>query len=308
MAEDKRLESIVEVLLDYTLLQFDKQIELSDKGDQIDAIAAGINTIGEELKHALEEERKTKKQLEEYSKRLETRNRELEEFIYITSHDLQEPLQSVKSFSEIIQSEYAEKLPKESSYMFHQIDQSTFRMSRQIHGLLEYLRIGEKKEVGRVNVLQAVQEAIEKNTPLIENRKARVHIGTLPEINGHSEEITILFDKLINNALIFTEKEKHPEIHISGEETENGWIFKVKDNGIGIEETHFKRIFRIFQRLHSRSEYSGIGMGLSICQKIAELHKGDIYVDSKLGEGSTFTLFLSKDLPELNTNLQSLTG
>lgn len=227
-------------------------------------------------------------QLVQANKEMELKNRELEQFAYVASHDLQEPLRTTSSFVELLQQQYKGRLDEKADKYLMFIAQSSERMKTLIKDLLDYSRIGRKKDLQEVDCNQMLQEVIDDLGIAITEANAQINHDPLPVIHGYPTEIKQLFQNLIINAIKFRKKYTSPVIHITAEKTDDHWNFAVADNGIGIEEQHKDRIFVIFQRLHTRNEYPGSGIGLSHCKKIVELHKGKIWVDSKPGFGSTF--------------------
>ncbi|AOZ99060.1 PAS domain-containing sensor histidine kinase [Flavobacterium commune] len=232
--------------------------------------------------------------LAEQNRKLKEQNKELEQFTYITSHDLQEPLRSLISFTELLQKEFAGTLDGNGNLYIDFISQSSRRMQALVKGLLDYSRIGRKKELVEVDCNQIVDEVLSDITLTITESKAKINVGNLPQIKGYSTELRQLFQNLISNAIKFRKKEVLPEIRISAQEQENDWLFSVQDNSIGIESKDMHKLFVIFKRLHDRDEYEGTGIGLAHCKKIVELHCGSIWADSKLGEGSTFYFTIPK--------------
>jgi ligand-binding sensor domain-containing protein/signal transduction histidine kinase len=226
--------------------------------------------------------------VEQQTTQLVQKNKELEQFAYIASHDLQEPLRTASSFVDLLQKEYKGKLDAKADKYLTFISQSTDRMRILIRDLLEYSRIGRKKELSTIDCNELLQQILADLSIAIKENNAEVKFENLPVINGYSTEMKQLFQNLISNALKFHAPEKDPEIIISGNKKNDSWEFVCKDNGIGIAPEHSEKIFVIFQRLHSRTQYEGSGIGLANCKKIVELHGGDIWVQSKPGEGSTF--------------------
>lgn len=226
--------------------------------------------------------------LELKNEELRQKNRELEQFAYIASHDLQEPLRTVSSFSGQLQKQYGDKLDDLAKKYLFFMQQGTERMKALITDLLDYSRIGKKKQLRTIDCNELIENVLADLHTSIQEAKVEICKGRLPVVKGYSTEIKQLFQNLISNAIKFRKKEVVPKIHISSQPIKGGWEFSVEDNGIGIAEEHNERIFVIFQRLHSRSEYEGTGIGLSHCKKIVELHGGKIWVKSSPGEGSSF--------------------
>jgi PAS domain S-box-containing protein len=231
---------------------------------------------------------KSEAELEVNNKELMQKNRELEQFAFVTSHDLQEPLRTISDFVELLRQQYEGKLDEKADKCMAYIIQSSDRMKIFITDLLQYSRLGNEQTNEAVNCTVILREVLADLGKAIEETHADIDAGPLPFINAHPNEIKQLFQNLIVNAIKFRKKDSIPKIKISAQKKDNYWQFTFADNGIGIEEQHKERIFVIFQRLHTRSEYQGSGIGLSNCKKIVELHNGKIWVDSKIGEGSTF--------------------
>jgi len=225
------------------------------------------------------------------------KNKELEQFAYIASHDLQEPLRTVSSFAQILKSNYENEIDtvgqKSLAYMTH----ATERMSLLIKGLLDYSRIGKDKTLETFDTNQMVNEIRQDLANLIRDKKAVILGSDLPLITAYKTDIRLLFQNLISNGIKFSRPEVDPIIHIKCVENQSDWSFSVSDNGIGINQIYFERIFVIFQRLHDKQEYEGTGIGLSHCQKIVHLHGGKISLDSELNKGSTFSFNIIKPNP-----------
>ncbi|MBO9681650.1 MAG: PAS domain S-box protein [Flavisolibacter sp.] len=226
--------------------------------------------------------------LELKNRELRQKNRELEQFAYIASHDLQEPLRTVHSFSSQLQKQYSGQLDDLAKKYLFFIQQGSERMKTLITDLLDYSRIGRQKELKTIDCNELIENVIADLHTAIQESQVEIQKENLPVVNGYSTEMKQLFQNLISNAIKFRKKEVAPKVQICSQPINGGWEFSVKDNGIGIAEEHNERIFVIFQRLHSRSEYEGTGIGLSHCKKIVELHGGKIWVNSRPGEGSSF--------------------
>jgi len=221
--------------------------------------------------------------LEDTNKELARSNESLEQFAYVASHDLQEPLRIMANYSQLLEKRYKEKLDKDADDFIDFIVDAAKRMQKLITDLLEYSRVGSKDaSMAEVDC----NEVLRKVTATMAGH-ARVIHDNLPVLTAHETGLIRLFQNLIGNALKFRGKEP-PLIHVAARRDKNEWIFSVRDNGIGIEPQYKERIFQIFQRLHSRGEYPGTGIGLAICKKIVENLDGRIWVESEPGKGSTF--------------------
>lgn len=223
-----------------------------------------------------------------YEDKLKKSNEELEQFAYVASHDLQEPLRKIASFSELLSSQYKGRLDAEAGRYLEYITDGAYRMQTQIRELLEYSRIDRRgKEFSPTDCNEVLDLTLRYIHLAIEEAGAAVTHDPLPTVNADGVQLGQVFQNLITNAVKFRGTAA-PQVHISAEEREREWIFSVKDNGIGIAPEYAERIFVMFQRLHTRSEYPGTGLGLAICKKIVERHRGRIWVESEQGKGSTF--------------------
>lgn len=222
------------------------------------------------------------------ARKLELQNQELELFAYLASHDLQEPLRTVKSFVRLLEENPESNLSeKESSHLFY-ISQAANRMSTQIKDLLDYSRIGRDEERRLVDSESLLQHVKKDLWAQIVDTKAKIEINPLPVVNGYQMEMRILLQNLISNALKFHKDGVPPLIQISARPLPGHWEFCIKDNGIGIDQAFIDKIFLIFQRLHPQEKYEGTGIGLAHCHKIVDLHGGRIWVESTPGVGSAF--------------------
>jgi light-regulated signal transduction histidine kinase (bacteriophytochrome) len=216
-------------------------------------------------------------------------NKELEDFAYVASHDLQEPLRMVTGFLGQIEKKYSTAIDDRGRQYIHFAVDGAKRMRRIILDLLEFSRIGrmEEKEE-RIDLNELVAEIIILSQTRIQDSNAIINTGKLPSLVSYKAPVRQVFYNLINNALKYHNEHVQTIINISVKETADGWQFSIEDNGIGIEEEYYNRIFLLFQRLHNKDEYSGTGIGLAICKKIIENFGGKIWVRSKYGVGSTF--------------------
>ena len=232
--------------------------------------------------------KRTEEKIKRYTKDLKRSNKELEQFAYIASHDLQEPLRMVSSFTQLLEEQYKDRLDKNADEFIAYVVDGAKRMQGMIDDLLAYSRITTAgKKFKLVDSNTALSQATDNLQLRIEENNVNIVNDTLPKIIADELQIVRLFQNLIDNAIKFRSKES-PIIEITAKKGSSKWIFSVKDNGIGIDEKYKERIFQIFQRLHTKQKYSGSGIGLSICKKIVERHGGKIWFESEPGKGSTF--------------------
>ncbi len=218
---------------------------------------------------------------------LKESNEELEQFAYIASHDLQEPIRMVISFTQLLEKRYADKLDKDAKEFIHFAVDGAQRMKVLIDNLLDYSRLNTSRKVFKnVSTKTIVDKIIEDFAALIEEKNALIKYGELPVVFSDESLLSRLFTNLFSNAIKYNVNKT--EIEISAVQNDSEWVFSVKDNGIGIEEKYFEKIFKIFQRLHGKTEYPGTGMGLAICKRIVEKLGGRIWLDSQPGSGTTF--------------------
>ncbi|MBI3853131.1 MAG: HAMP domain-containing protein [Verrucomicrobia bacterium] len=225
---------------------------------------------------------------------LELANQELEQFAYVASHDLQEPLRMVSSYTQLLEQRYHDQLDDDArEFIAYAVDGAT-RMQRLISDLLELSRVGTRgKPLSPVDVHEVLGTVRVNLSPAIETAGAVVTNGELPTVMADATQLGQLLQNLISNAIKFHGAGR-PHVHVRAVESAAEWVFSVHDDGIGMAPEYFKRIFIIFQRLHSKAEYPGTGIGLAICQRIVERHGGRIWVESELGKGSIFYFTIPK--------------
>ncbi len=234
------------------------------------------------------------KELEKALEKLKSSNQELEQFAYVASHDLQEPLRMIGSYLELLERRYRERLEGDALEFISYAVEGANGLKRMINDLLAYSRVARRgEEFTPTDCDKVIRQAVLQLGSAIQERNAEVDYGRLPTVMGDQSQLVQLFQNLIGNSIKFCE-EPVPQVKISAKEQEDCWEFSVADNGIGIEPQFFERVFVIFKRLNSKQTYPGSGIGLSLCKKIVERHLGEIWIESKLGEGATFLFTLPK--------------
>ncbi|WP_020212718.1 sensor histidine kinase [Flavobacterium rivuli] len=222
-------------------------------------------------------------------KELQLKNQELEHFNYIASHDLQEPLRTVSNYIMLLEEDYPEQINDEIRMHLSTMNSAVSRMSQLVRSLLDFGRLGKNRKLSLTDCCSIITNVKADLNGLIKQTNAVITIvDDMPVLYAYETEMRQLFQNLINNAIKFTDKDTAPQINIGCKKTKGFYEFYVSDNGIGIDPKHFNDIFHIFQRLNKNEDYEGYGIGLANCRKIAEMHGGEIWVESELGKGSTF--------------------
>lgn len=257
--------------------------------ERVGARTAELTLSNAQLKNEVAERIAAEADLKKFSVELERSNRELEHFAYVASHDLQEPLRKIASFTELLAKKYSGQLDEKAGSYMHFIVDGAHRMQALINDLLSFSRATSRgkpfEPVDSGRLLQRVLADIEL---LLRERGAQVHAGELPVVYADAAQLGLVFQNLIGNAVKYCSAGVAPEITLSATHADREWTFSVRDNGIGINPQYFDRIFLLFQRLHTKEEYSGTGIGLAIVKKIIERHGGRIWVESAAGSGATF--------------------
>ena len=249
---------------------------------------AELTKANEQLERDITERNRVQQELTRKVEELARSNADLEQFAYVASHDLQEPLRMVISYTQLLARRYRGKLDASADEFIGFAVDGASRMQQLIQDLLSYSRLTIRgKALQFTETGAACNAALENLRESIKDSNAEVSVGPLPKVLADATQLAQLFQNLIGNAIKYRNK-RRPEIHVDARPNGNDWVFSVKDNGIGIEPQYFERIFQMFQRLHTRKDYSGTGIGLAICRKIIERHGGKIWVESQSGKGSTF--------------------
>ena len=263
--------------------------------NQLAARSAALLQKVKELDLQQEELSKQRMLLENLNEDLLIKNRELERFTSIASHDLQEPLRTIGNMTQLISKKYASNFDEQGQKILDYVSTATIRMNILIKGLFEFSRIGNKRVTQMVDCQEVVKDIVLDFDASLKAVNGKILFDELPQVSGNSVELRMLFQNLISNGLKFRKADVSPVIEISSIDFGTNIEFRVKDNGIGIREADYEKIFFIFQRLHSTEEYEGTGLGLAYCRKIVELHGGKIWIESKTEVGSSFYFTLKKN-------------
>lgn len=271
----------------------EERLLIQDLADR-SALAITIARLFTSLKKELDLRMKAESSLKTYAAELERSNADLEQFAYVASHDLREPLRSIEGFLKLLSRRYSGRLDENADRFIAFAVAGAVRMHRIIDDLLEYSRVSTR--AGRLEPTDAtavVGQVIENLTAAIADSGAVVSAGRLPVVSADEAQLTQVFQNLIANAIKFRAPGRAPEVRIIAVEKEDEWVFSVADNGIGFDPRHKEKVFEMFQRLHG-AEYEGTGIGLAVCKKIVERHGGRIWVETAPGEGSVFSFTILK--------------
>ncbi len=254
----------------------------------VEARTSEVKEMNQHLQEEIIERIRAEEELKHVTDELRRSNADLQQFAYAASHDLQEPLRAVDGFAKLLEKRYKGKLDAKANEFIEYIVDGIKRMQLLIRDLLAYSQVGTKEKIFQAtNCSEVLERALLNLHSAIEESGVKLTYDILPMVMADPSQLIRLFQNLIGNAIKFR-GERPLKIHISAEQKRREWIFSVCDNGIGIDPKQFERIFIVFQRLHTREEYDGTGIGLSICNKIVEHHGGRIWVESEVGRGSTF--------------------
>lgn len=302
---DPRLAQLLEQIIQLSTGDLTARGEVSEAGDEVDAVIAAVNMLAEDF---AERERQLRgaetlrseaeaeqRRLTQHATALERSNAALNEFALVASHDLQEPLRLVAGYTELLEQRFSAQLGPDGARYLNFAADGARRMQQLIVDLLAYCQVGAATlALAEVDVQAIAENATKDLQASIAEADGQVTILELPTLPGDARQLHSLFLNLIGNAIKYRGDEP-PRVNISATRKGNHYCFAVADNGIGIEPRFARRIFDVFQRLHSRSKYAGTGIGLSICRKVVEAHGGQIWVEPGQPRGSSFCFTLLAD-------------
>jgi light-regulated signal transduction histidine kinase (bacteriophytochrome) len=261
--------------------------------EDFDAEKSKVEAANEGLRREITERRQAEEALVDRTKELGRSNAELEQFAYVASHDLQEPLRMVSSYVQLFAKRYQGQVDEQADKYIQYAVEGARRMSLLIGGLLEYSRVGRQDLTPRVvNAELALEQAMSNLRAVFEETGAEVSHDPLPDVVADAAQLMQVLQNLLGNAVKFRRAGVPPRVRVTATRGEGEWLFAVEDNGIGIAAQHAERVFVIFQRLHTRADYPGTGIGLAICKKVVERHGGRIWVDAAPDQGSIFRFTL----------------
>ena len=282
----------ISVDLDYRIILTDGSTRiLNTKAEVIDSDENGKPRLIIGTTQDITERKQMEEELQETIQKLKRSNEELQQFAYVSSHDLQEPLRTIASFTQLMERRYKGKLDEDADEFMDYIVDAAVRMKQQINDLLEYSRVSTaENDFKRVNTDSILDQAIINLKSSIDENNAKITRDPLDNVIADGDQLRRVFQNIIGNSIKYRKPDENPKIHISAykDEKNREYIFSIQDNGIGIEKQYLDRIFRIFQRLHTMKEYKGTGVGLAVVKRIIDHHGGRIWIESELGNGSTF--------------------
>lgn len=285
---EKRIDSLVRLLLRYTVLDFSERAVISENRDEIDAIAAGLNALGEEIRYSMDEQKRFKDELQRKARQLEVTNQELEAFSYSVSHDLRAPLRAIHGYSQMLLEEFDDKLNDEGNRRLHAVMQNARKMGNLIDELLNFSKLGRmelnKTELNPNELVKTVLTQLGAAGKDL----AEINIRPMPLMSADYSMMFQVYQNLIENALKFSAGKEQPRIEIGAIDTDEGKTYYVRDNGAGFEMAYKHKLFGVFQRLHSEEEFEGTGVGLAIAQRIIRSHGGEIWGEGTVNKGATF--------------------
>jgi signal transduction histidine kinase len=288
----------------------DDYYERTQPGDEIDTLRFAFDTIAQrlklavqdlhdrnaELQHENHERKRAEADLQQLVAELSRTNVELERFAYVAAHDLQEPIRGLVSFSQLLDRKYADNLGSEGKEYLDFIIGEAKRLSELVRDLLQYSQAGAHGfEIEPVDCDAMVAGVVESRRLQIDEKQARIVIGPMPRLTADVTQLRQVFDNLLGNALKYSREDTPPEIHVQAKREGEAWRFEVSDNGIGIDAQYHTYVFELFRRLHTRSAFSGTGIGLALCKRIVEGHGGRMWLTSTPGVGTRILFTIPDD-------------
>jgi PAS domain S-box-containing protein len=288
--EEERISSVVVTdLTEMKRAEADLYNAYAELDTRVQERTLELTNVNDQLQMEITERKRTEEALKEYAQKLKRSNEDLERFAYISSHDLQEPLRTMITFTQLLERRYKGKLDPDADEYIQYLVSGGKRMQALVQDLLEFSRVNTKGAGFRpTNATTVVDDALAFLHSKAHENGATITYDELPSVMADPGQLQMVFQNLISNAIKFRKPDVPPEIHISAQKQDGMIQFTVKDNGIGIEPQYFEKIFVIFQRLHGMDQYEGTGIGLAIVKRIIDRHGGRIWVESEPGKGSTF--------------------
>lgn len=284
--KERRKHEIMNILLQYTVLDFSQRAQISPRKDELDAIAAGLNAMSEEIMHNHEE-------IERRTAQLQNTNKELESFTYSVSHDLRAPLRAVHGYSQIMLEDFGDNLDESGHRILRNIMKNAKKMGTLIDNLLSYSRMG-KRELNRIKINPAkLARSIVQQLNESEKHLAEIKIHPMKTVYADYTLLSLVYQNLISNAIKYSSNKENPVIELGDLDFNGKKAFYVKDNGAGFDMAYYDKLFGVFQRLHRDEEFEGTGVGLAIVQRIIAKHGGVIWAEGAVDEGATFYFTLS---------------
>jgi len=276
-----RIEDIMNALLKFTTMDFSERLAISDKRDELDAIAFGLNSLVDELEsHML--------LLRQFNKELEETNKELDSFSYSVSHDLRAPLRAISGYSRILQEEFAGQMDDEGKKLVGVVIRSAAKMGRLIDDLLAFSHAG-KQSLNKVMLnMNRLVESVIHDLGADATAQTKFIVKPLKEIEGDSSLMKQVLTNLISNGIKYSSRKPDSTVEIGSYDEAQRRVYYVKDNGAGFDMTYYNKLFGVFQRLHSTAEFEGTGVGLALVQRIVKKHGGEVWAESAPGQGATF--------------------
>lgn len=287
---EDRVNSILSALLKFTTMDFSERLTLSDKRDELDAIASGLNSLIEELENQIN-------LLTSANKNLEYANLELDSFSYSVSHDLRAPLRAINGYSQVLLEDYGDKLSDDGKRNIDIIIKNAKKMGALIDDLLTFSRVG-KQNLTKVflNMNALVESVVNEFMGQPQKNEVEFRINPLQIVEGDNSMLKLVIVNLISNALKYSGKKEKSLVEIGSYKENDTLVYYVKDNGVGFDMKYYDKLFGVFQRLHSASEFEGTGVGLALVQRIIKKHQGNVWAEAKPDEGATFYFSLPINL------------